>query len=139
MFKKKYLEKIKYNISERLSIKEFNPIHIKNKAPEKKNNNFTFRINEKTRGEPDNYNLIGMLYNIDENKNYNLYGRHIYPGSHEWEYYVEGTDIGGLKFKYPLEISEEIYDNSKIQLPFSSEPFIIKIYNYDEYRYIPYI
>ena len=144
VFKRIYIKNFKYNnlldnTSEKLSIKDFNPKYIYNEPPERKNNNYTFRINERTRGEPDNYNLIGMLYNIDENKNYNLYGRHIYPGSYEWEYYVEGADAGGLKFKYPLDISEEILDNTEIQLPFSSDPFIVTIYNYDEYKYIPYI
>jgi len=103
------------------------------------NNNLQkyLKINERTRGEPDQYQLVGMLYNIDSNKNYNLYGRHTYPGSYEWEYYVDGKDIGGNYFKFPLDIKNEIRDNTQIKLPLSSDPFIVKIYEYKEMKYIP--
>jgi len=137
------------NLIEKKSDKNYSNKVIENPviAPERiydvksENNNLQkyLKINERTRGEPEQYQLVGMLYNIDSNKNYNLYGRHTYPGSYEWEYYVDGKDIGGNYFKFPLDIKNEIRDNTQIKLPLSSDPFIVKIYEFKEMKYIPII
>ena len=100
------------------------------------NNNF-IKINEKTRGTPEHYNLIGVLYN--EDKKYNLYGRSAYRGSYEWEYYIEGNDTGGLVYTIPLDNQKEIIDGSLIKIPTSNLIFRAKIYKLDKYKYIPYI
>ncbi len=95
---------------------------------------------EKTRGEPDDYQLVGLLYNTDINKNYQLYGRRVYPGSYEWEYYIRGMDAGGLDFKYPIQLNnkEEIRDGLVISLPIDKNPYTVSIYNYDQPRYNPF-
>lgn len=94
----------------------------------------------KTRGEPDDYQLVGLLYNTEINKNYQLYGRRVYPGSYEWEYYVRGKDAGGLDIKYPIQLNnkEEIRDGMNITLPIDKNVFNVSIYNYSTPRYNPF-
>jgi hypothetical protein len=95
---------------------------------------------ERTRGDPDDYQLVGLLYNTDINKNYQLYGRRVYPGSYEWEYYIRGKDVGGLDFKFPIQLNnkEEIRDGMVITLPIDKNTFNVSIYNYDLPRYNPF-
>ncbi len=94
----------------------------------------------KTRGEPDDYQLVGLLYNTDINKNYQLYGRRVYPGSYEWEYYIRGRDAGGLDIKYPIQLNnkQEIIDGMVITIPIDKNPFTVSIYNYSTPRYNPF-
>ena len=95
---------------------------------------------EKTRGEPDDYQLVGLLYNTEVNKNYQLYGRRVYPGSYEWEYYIRGMDAGGLEFKYPIQLNnkEEIRDGITLNIPIDKNTYTVSIYNYDLPRYNPF-
>ena len=96
------------------------------------------RVNIRTRGEPDDYQMVGLLYNKDMNKNYQLFGRRTYPGSYEWEYYIRGRDVGGLDFKFPIDSKQELMDGTSINLPIDNSTYQLKIYNYDQPRYIPY-
>jgi hypothetical protein len=95
---------------------------------------------EKTRGDPDDYQLVGLLYNTDINKNYQLYGRRVYPGSYEWEYYIRGKDAGGLDIKLPIQLNnkEEIRDGTQLTIPIDKNIFTVSIYNYDQPRYNPF-
>ncbi len=104
------------------------------------NNNNSYSFWEKTRGEPDDYQLVGLLYNTDVNKNYQLYGRRVYPGSYEWEYYIRGKDAGGLDFKFPIQVKnkEEIRDGMVLTLPIDKNTYNVSIYNYDQPRYNPF-
>lgn len=97
------------------------------------------KINEYTKGEPENYQLVGLLYKENEDKKYQLFGRRIYMGSPEWEYFIGGKDTGGLDYKFPLDIKEEIYDGSTIVNPIDNDKYKVKIYNFDKPRYIPII
>ena len=96
---------------------------------------------EKTRGEPDDYQLVGLLYNTEVNKNYQLYGRRLYPGAYEWEYYIRGKDIGGLEIKFPIHHyhKNEIYDDTILRIPLDDLEYRVKIYKYDQPRYNPFI
>lgn len=96
-------------------------------------------FNERTRGEPDDYQLVGLLYNTDVNKNYQLYGRRTYPGSYEWEYYIRGKDAGGLDIKFPLNIKDEIRDGLNITIPIDKNEYNVSIYDFDKPRYNPFI
>jgi hypothetical protein len=97
-------------------------------------------FNEKTRGEPDNYQLVGLLYNSDKNKNYQLYGRRKYPGAYEWEYYLQANDAGGLTVKMPIGLKEqaELYDGQQLTIPYDNVPYNVTIYNFDQPRYNPF-
>jgi hypothetical protein len=98
---------------------------------------------ERTRGTPDDYQMIGLLYDSlnEKDKKYQLYGRRIYPGSYEWEYYVRGADAGGLEFKFPIELDNkrEIRDNDQLTLPFDGNVYTAKIYNLNQPRYNPFV
>ena len=98
----------------------------------------SMQINIRTRGDADEYMLVGLLYNSEKNKNYQLFGRRTYPGSYEWEYYIRGKDAGGLDFKFPLNSKQEIMDDSTINIPLDSNLYTVKIYNLEQYRYNPY-
>ena len=95
---------------------------------------------ERTRGDPDDYQLVGLLYNTEVNKNYQLYGRRVYPGSYEWEYYIRGKDVGGLDIKFPIQLNnkEEIRDGMVINVPIDKNAYNVSIYNYDLPRYNPF-
>ena len=104
------------------------------------NNNNSYSFCEKTRGDPDDYQLVGLLYNTDVNKNYQLYGRRVYPGSYEWEYYIRGKDAGGLDIKFPIQLNnkDEIIDGMVINIPIDKNAYNVSIYNYDLPRYNPF-
>jgi hypothetical protein len=99
-----------------------------------------YYFQERTRGDPDDYQMVGLLYNTNINKNYQLYGRRIYPGAYEWEYYILGRDAGGLEYKYPLDLNNnaELLDGTTINIPIDSNLYNVSIYKYDYYRYNPY-
>jgi hypothetical protein len=100
-----------------------------------------YYFQERTRGEPDDYQLVGLLYNNNVNKTYQLFGRRTYPGSYEWEYYIRGKDVGGLDYKFSIGLpnNQEIQDGTVLNIPIDSNPYNVTIYNYDYYRYIPNI
>lgn len=98
--------------------------------------NYVLSINERSRGEPDMYQQVGILYQQD-GKTYQLMGRRTYPGSYEWEYYVRGKDSGGMDVKYPLNRKQEIYNDEEITIDLNANPFKVKIFENENYKYIP--
>ena len=95
-------------------------------------------INIPTRGYPDNYQLLGLLYRDNDEKIVQLYGRPTYPGSNEYEYYAT-TEQNGFTNKIPFRIkgNREIEDQQHIEIPVLKGPFKVKLYNYDTPRYYP--
>ena len=132
-----YYRKNKY-LKERDEKAVFDVLSPPEQRVEERQYNYNINTGIRTRGEPDDYQLIGLLYNSTINKNYQLYGRRIYPGSYEWEYYIRGRDAGGLDFKFPLNYKQEFIDDNEIQLPIDNNSYKIKLYNYDQPRYNPY-
>ncbi len=111
-------------------------------APEKRVERHQYtslKLYENTRGDPDDYQLLGVLFNNTVNKTYQLFGRRTYPGSPLFEYYYRGRDSGGLDFKFPLSRNQEIYDGDTIILPTDNIQFEVKIYPNDLPRYNPFI
>ena len=111
-------------------------------APEKRVERHQYtslKLYENTRGDPDDYQLLGVLFNNTVNKTYQLFGRRTYPGSPLFEYYYRGRDSGGLDFKFPLSRNEEIYDGDTIVLPTDNIQFEVKIYPNDLPRYNPFV
>jgi hypothetical protein len=95
-------------------------------------------INIPTRGYPDNYQLIGLLYRDNDEKIVQLYGRPTFPGSNEYEYYAT-TEQNGFTNKIPFRIkgNREIEDQQHIEIPILKGTFKVKLYNYDTPRYYP--
>lgn len=101
------------------------------------------QINIPTRGLPDSYHLIGLILRNNTESAFNLFGRQTYPGSNQWEYYVQGS-MSDTSVKIPLKIrgDREIEDGQTITVP-GTDPskgdYTVKLYNYDIPRYNPYV
>ena len=102
------------------------------------------RINVHTRGEELPYQSMGYVYRDESDPNYNpdeinrlvLYGRPDYKGSSVFEYYVISPkdDI-----KIPLDNSKEIFSGDKVSVRGYTGEWIAEVYEYKEFRYIPYV
>ena len=94
------------------------------------------QINVPTRGYPENYQQIGVAMN--EGKAFNLFGRQTYPGSNQYEYYVQGT-MHGTNVKLPIATKgkKEIENNQEIHVPGNGH-FKTEIFPLDAPRYIPF-
>ena len=93
-------------------------------------------INIPSRGYPDNYQIMGVLIEDNKASAYNIFGRKTFPGSNEYEYYIQGK-INNTDIKYPLKIKKELEDNKELNIP-ELGIFKIKVYDYDSPKYIPY-
>jgi hypothetical protein len=100
-------------------------------------------INIPTRGYPENYQLMGILLRDNTETAYKLFGRQKFPGSSQYEYYVQAT-MHNNDVKLPIAINgdKEIMDGQNLKLPGmdqSKGDFKVQLYNFDAPRYIPYI
>lgn len=122
-------------------------------------NTYGIPINTPSRGMSSGFQQVGMLYKDDivsEDSRIGkdsssvimpLYGRPTYPGSNKWNYYVSSDKFHAVKM--PVNINgkssdethgvDELFDNDNLQLPAYNGNFVVKIYNYDKPRYIPYV
>ena len=122
-------------------------------------NTYGIPINTPSRGMSGGFQQVGMLYKDDivsEDSRVGkdsssvimpLYGRPTYPGSSKWNYYVSSDKYHAVKM--PVTINgkssddthgvNELFENDNLQLPAYNGNFVVKIYNYDKPRYIPYV
>jgi hypothetical protein len=102
-------------------------------------------INVRTRGEPNEYQNIGLLKNASETNDMRpLYGRRVYRGSNLWNYYTVLNNH--IQVKIPIEINtnncvdergcSEIMDGGKVTV--NKTEYIVSLYPYSDFRYIPY-
>lgn len=142
-------EKELINKKEMLSIRDKNILYDDFIAPERRDYmtlntiNMKKLINIPTQGYPDNYQLLGVLLRDNTESAFNLFGRQTYPGSNQYEYYVEGNANNNKAYKIPIKIrgDKEIMDKQRIRIPGTDESkgeFTTKLYNYETPRYIPY-
>jgi hypothetical protein len=116
-------------------------------APERRdyiNNKYSLQkiINLPTRGYPDNYQLIGILLRNNTENGFNLFGRQKFQGSNQYEYYAVGK-LNNTDIKIPLSVKgdKELFDGDEILVQGTDSDkglFIVKLYNYETYRYNPY-
>ena len=66
---------------------------------------YSNRINIRTRGQPDEYQTVGILRDTDSDKVLPLMGRKTYPGSNHWNYFTM-TD-SHLKTEIPIKFKQE--------------------------------
>ena len=98
-----------------------------------------------TRGYPDNYHYYGNLIRREDNKIVKLFGRQIYPGSNQYEYYgITSDSTGGSTVKIPVKVpgDNELYDKDQIDIDFldsSVGKFILYMNDYDRPRYNPFV
>jgi hypothetical protein len=96
-----------------------------------------------TRGQPDNYHFYGNMIRQSDEKIVKLFGRQIYPGSNQYEYYGIST-INNADIKIPIKIQndKEIYDGDEIDIEFldpSKGTFKLYMNEYDRPRYNPFV
>ena len=105
---------------------------------------YSKRINIRTRGEPDDYQSVGILKGSDD-KVLPLMGRKTYPGSNHWNYFTMSDSH--LKTEIPIKINntnctdsygcDEIQSSTTISL--MGDTYNVELYPYNQLRYIPYI
>jgi hypothetical protein len=103
-------------------------------------------INIRTRGEPNEYQNIGLLKNTNSDKSDDvkpLYGRRVYRGSNMWNYYTVLNDH--IQVKLPIMRTNNCLDergcseiNSGEEITVSGETYKVELYPYSDFRYIPY-
>jgi len=98
-----------------------------------------------TRGYPDNYHYYGNLIRREDNKMVKLFGRQIYPGSNQYEYYgITSDNVGGSEIKIPIKTrnDKELYDKDDINIDFldsSIGNFKLYMNDFDRPRYNPFV
>lgn len=102
------------------------------------------KINIPTRGYPDNYQLMGIITRKKDEKIMQLFGRQIYPGSNQYEYYVKGKDLSGMEAKFPISVQndKELFNNDKVtvsQMDKKKGDFVVTLYELDAPKYNPYV
>jgi hypothetical protein len=122
-------------------------------------NTYGIPINVPSRGFSGGFQQVGTLYknevmdagkvigNSPETVIIPIFGRPIYPGGNKWNYYVTSDKYAMVKmpFMYQGRKSDdqygvnEIMDGDIINLPEYNGEFVVKIYQYDKPRYIPFI
>ena len=96
-------------------------------------------------------NTINVSTNVNVNTGTNtttlpLYGRRVYSGADRWNYYVLNDSYNQMRLPLTIDNKDsmdeygvkELYDNDTVFLPSYGKTFTVKIYETDEYRYIPY-
>ena len=99
-------------------------------------------INIPTRGLAENYQLMGVLLRENTETAFNLFGRQIYPGSDQYEYYAQGT-MHNNTVKLPIQNKgdRELYDGDEVRIPGTDNEkglFKVKLYKLDVPRYNPF-
>ena len=104
-----------------------------------------FIFEQPTRGYPDNYHYYGNLIRREDNKIVKLYGRQMYPGSNQYEYYgITSDGVGSAEVKIPVNTknNKELYDKDKIDIDFldsTKGEFILYMNDFDRPRYNPFV
>ena len=74
-----------------------------------------------------------------------LFGRQIYPGSNQYEYYgITSDPTGGSSVKIPIKVrgDKELYDKDEIDIDFLDAgvgKFILFMNDFDRPRYNPFV
>jgi hypothetical protein len=106
------------------------------------------RINVPTRGEPPDYQQVGILTDSNDPENIKpLYGRQTYRGSNQWNYFTSLDSH--LATKIPIYTGEkdctdergcqEINKNDMLNIGDPGKQYKANIYKTHAPRYIPYI
>jgi len=100
-------------------------------------------INIRTRGEPNEYQNIGLLKNGSGSDVKPLYGRRVYRGSNMWNYYTVLNDH--IQVKLPIMRKSNCLDERGCSEISTGEEIVVnditykvELYPYSDFRYIPY-
>ena len=86
---------------------------------------------------------MGILLRNNTENGFNLFGRQKYQGSNQYEYYAVGK-LNNTDIKIPLSVKgdKELLDGDEITIEGTNNEkgaFTVKLYNYESYRYNPFI
>ena len=105
-------------------------------------------INVPTRGEPPEYQQVGILKGDGDEDNIKpLYGRQTYRGSNQWNYFTSLDSHLSTKVPVYQDNNDctdergcsEIYKNDNVKFGENGTTYSASIYNTKAPRYIPYI
>lgn len=122
-------------------------------------NTYGIPINVPSRGFSSGFQQVGMLYksqitddgkvigNSSETVIIPIFGRPVYPGSNKWNYYVTSAQYAMVKMPFTFKGKktddqygvDELFEGDVITLPEYNGEFVVKIYQFDKPRYIPFI
>ena len=122
-------------------------------------NTYGIPINIPSRGFSGGFQQVGTLYknqiaddgkvtgNNSDTVIIPIFGRPLYPGSNKWNYYVTSDKYAMVKMPFTFKGKktddqygvDELFDGDVITLPEYNGEFVVKIYQYDKPRYIPFI
>lgn len=122
-------------------------------------NTYGIPINIPSRGFSGGFQQIGTLYknqiaddakvigNSSDTVIIPIFGRPVYPGANKWNYYVTSDKYAMVKMPFTFKGKktddqygvDELFDGDVITLPEYNGEFVVKIYQYDKPRYIPFI
>jgi hypothetical protein len=93
-------------------------------------------LNDHTRGEPEQYKLLGLVIRDNTETIYKLYGRLKIPRSNRYEYYVTSTENNqNVKIFLENKNDKEIYDNDDVNIPGLNDnlgSFKVKLYTNEQ-------
>jgi hypothetical protein len=97
------------------------------------------RLNIPTRGIPDSYQLVGVLLRDNTESAYKLFGRQKYPGSSQYEYYVQSV-LYDNDVKIPIKIKgdKEVEEHQIVHIPGTDSTkgqFRVKLYDLNAPKY----
>jgi hypothetical protein len=100
-------------------------------------------INIRTRGEPNEYQNIGLLNASGSDDVKPLYGRRVYRGANMWNYYCLLNDH--IQVKLPIIRPNNCLDERGCtelmngdEVMVNNVTYIVELYPYSDFRYIPY-
>jgi len=101
-------------------------------------------INIRTRGEPNNYQQIGIIKSEDNTDIKPLFGRQTYKGSSLWNYYTALDS--NLATRIPIQNNRNCIDthgcneiNNSNSVKVLDKDYNVELYPYNDLQYIPYI
>ena len=93
-------------------------------------------VNIPPRYADDEYQAVGYAYNTENEKRLQLFAHRKDNSTDRYEYYV--IDKNGIKIPIHNHNYKELYDNDTIHVNGYKGTFIVKIYDNEGPRYIPY-
>ena len=101
-------------------------------------------INIRTRGQPNNYQQIGILKSEDNTDIKPLFGRQTYRGSSLWNYYTALDS--NLATRIPIQNNRNCIDtqgcteiNNGDSVKVLDTDYNVELYPYNDLQYIPYV
>ena len=141
--KKIYKEKIIYKTVEP---EEEGPYRDNIYTPDTKQARNFPPFNIKTRGPPEEYDMVGFLQDSDDsNKLQQLFGRRTYPNSNNWNYFIKSDQYHQIPIPVSIDGKnctdengcKELQDKDKLNI--LNKEHIATIYKPEPYYYNPYV